>query len=131
MISNIGDIRGGMDVYSIAGERVGTVTNVRLSARDDETPQVDEPVTVEFPAEALADSTDDAAADTQPEPESHEMETATIAPAGGSTSYFVVKGEGGTFYVPFTAVMTLFPGENVTLDCTIKECAQQYRKLPR
>jgi len=130
MILNIGDIRGGMDVYSIAGERVGTVTDVRLSIEDDDTPQVDEQVTIEFPAEALHDTGDDAQADNQHGTDYRHMEHATIGPTHASISYFVVEGEHGAFYIPFTVVITLFPGENVTLECTLEECGQRYRERP-
>ena len=130
MILNLGDIRGGMDVYSIAGERVGTVTDVRLSNEDDDTPQVDEQVTIEFPAEAVRDTGDDTEADNQHEAGSRDTETATIGPTRASISYFVVEGEHGALFIPFTVVMTLFPGENVTLDCTLEECDQRYRERP-
>lgn len=130
MILNIGDIRGGMDVYSIAGERVGTVTDVRLSNEDDDTPQVHEQVTIEFPAEAVRDTGGDTQADNQHRAGSRHMERATIGPTRASISYFAVEGEHGALFIPFTVVITLFPGENVTLECTLEECEQRYRERP-
>jgi hypothetical protein len=142
MAGNVGDIQGGMEVYSIAGETVGIVTDVLLSPSDPDTPNVARPVAVLLPPDAAADQIQEGGDQVQSEGHARLEEgnrravipgtspSAVIAPAETSTSYFLVEGDTGTAYVPFSAIVSWFPGENLTLDCTKAECLARYRARP-
>ncbi len=116
MVSNVGDVRGGMDVYTVDGERLGMVVDVLLSQWDADTPNVRGPITLSLPPGTMI---------------SHVTDAARIAPTQAPTSYFTVAREDGAYYIPFGAITILFPGQNVTLDCTPEECAALYRRAPR
>jgi hypothetical protein len=53
-----------------------------------------------------------------------------------STGYFKVEHGGilgigaKDLYIPFSAVTTTVPGQNVTIDCTKDECADRYSQKP-
>ena len=55
-----------------------------------------------------------------------------MPPAGGveRSGYFQVQGEAGDLYVPFEAIVILFPGQNVTVGSTTQECRERYRTQP-
>jgi hypothetical protein len=113
VVSNIGDVRGGMDVYTADGDLLGMVVDVLLSRSDTDTPDVRGPITLSLPPDAVI-----------------VPDKARIAPTQGSTSYFTVAGEDDAYYVPFEAITILFPGQNVTLDSTVEECAARYHRAP-
>jgi hypothetical protein len=116
MVNNLGDVRGGMDVYAVDGERLGMVVDVLLSQSDTNTPDVRRPITLSLPRDTMI---------------AHDSDEAHIAPTPGRTSYFTVATEDTAYYVPFGAISILFPGQNVTLDCTLEECAAWYWRAPR
>lgn len=139
---NVGDIRGGMDVFGLDGGRIGHVTDVWLSPSDSTTPNVKEPVIVPLPPTSSPDENPDVRSDDAqqlPQLGSGDQEvlglesgdSATIDRTSASISYFTLEGDKGPFYVPFGAVTTLFPGQNVTIDCTTSECETRFREIPR
>jgi hypothetical protein len=136
MVKNVGDIQGGMTVYGLDGQRIGIVTDVWLSRSDPDTPDVREPVSVPLPLDRSRleqeGSVETEQQDTQsPLPaETASADSAEIAPTHASTSYFQVEAEDDVFYVPFSAVTSYFPGQSVTIDCTVQECSSLYQQVP-
>jgi hypothetical protein len=57
-----------------------------------------------------------------------ETPPAEFSPSPVAHSFFEVQRSDAPLYVPFGAVTVLFPGENVTLDCTEHECLHLYRR---
>jgi hypothetical protein len=138
MLQNLGDIQGGMEVFAFDGERLGIVTDVWLSRRDPDTPDLRAPVTISYPAEGVptvehgqADDERPAARQLSPVGIAELEEHADIAPTSRSASYFKLEGEGIAYYVPFGAVASYFPGQSVTLDCLRPECSARYAQPPR
>lgn len=137
MLQNLGDIQGGMEVFGLDGERIGMVTDVWLSRRDPDTPDIREPVTVSLPhdgapnAHGERDGAQRPAAGPSAVGLSEREDHAEIAPTSASTSYFKVEGAGGAYYIPFQAVTSSFPGQSVTIDCLRQECAARYARPPR
>ena len=138
MLQNLGDIQGGMEVFAFDGERLGIVTDVWLSRRDPDTPDLREPVTVSFPANGDATGEHGRADDERTDAPrllvvgiAEQEEHAHIAPTSRSASYFKLEGEAATYYVPFQAVASYFPGQSVTLDCLRQECFARYAHPPR
>lgn len=147
MVQNLGDIQGGMEVFGLDGSRIGTITDVRLSPLDHNSPNVAGAVAVPLPPGAAGTEPGgtedpDRAEPLQPERETRRVPggpaqeivgVAVIAPTRSATSYFEVEDEAGdkTYYIPFAAVSSCFPGQNVTLDCTRQECRDRYFDVPQ
>jgi hypothetical protein len=101
MMSNIGDIRAGMDVFGIDGISLGTVTHAWV--RDNH----------------LLYQHDFSQGVIPPDIDIHDK-----------GEYFLVSGGEGHMYVPFDLVAILFPGENVTVSMTREECRQRCSVKP-
>lgn len=131
MTSNVGDIRGGMIVFGLDGQELGTVEDVRLGRLDPDTPNVAEAVDVTATAGPMNRNGDKAGEVFERQGHraagSEEGEARpTISPMPGSSSYFSMRRDGETYRIPFDAVASVFPGQNVTLDCTREECVRRY-----
>jgi len=118
MMQNGGDIRGGMDVFALDGQKIGTVQRVWLNATDmwaGNTRTIEEAsIEVQEPARSASAATR----------VRHETSYFAVAPDGPSES------DPRLLYVPFGAVHVLFPGETLTLDCVVAECTDRYRQKP-
>ena len=146
MVQNLGDIQGGMEVFGLDGSKIGTITDVRLSPLDHNSPNVRGAVEVPLPPTGAGTEPRGTGDPDRADPPRLDRETrsipggparetvgvAVIAPTRSASSYFEVDDEAGdkTYYIPFTAVSSCFPGQNVTLDCTRQECRERYSDAP-
>jgi hypothetical protein len=101
MVSNIGDIRAGMDVFGIDGISLGTV--IHAWVRDNH----------------LLHQHDFSQGVLPPDIDTHDK-----------GEYFLVSGGEVEMYVSFDVVAILFPGENVTVSMTVEECRQHCSVKP-
>jgi hypothetical protein len=118
MVVNLASVQTGMDVLDPTGEKIGTVADVlnvqAYSATDNDT-IVTEPAT-------------GATADLQ-------MTTVTPDPSGQQTYLKVEQGGilgigAKDLYIPLSAVETVVPGDNVTVNCTKDTCGDMYGTKP-
>ncbi len=69
--------------------------------------------------------------DHRSDPMSHDLSKGMPASVEADRDgYFLLRHEEDEFFVPFNAIVILFPGQNVTLGCTADECRERYSMLP-
>lgn len=110
MVWNAADIHTGMEVLGLDGRPVGEVAHVWLD--------IDDGQGREF--SALAHS---ASQGLMP----LEDVAGAVRVRGG---WFLVPSGESDLYIPFNAVQILFPGQNVTLACSSRECTELYCRRP-
>jgi hypothetical protein len=129
MISGVTDIQQGMDVFGADGQKIGSVSEVYRDVGAGTAGTYGTPTgTSDIVTEEVTTTPTGTPGGTFAE--------TTTSTGATSPGYFKVD-QGGILgigakelYIPFSAVSTVVPGENVTVSCTKDECGTRFGTKP-
>lgn len=118
MAVDLGSVQTGMDVFDPAGEKIGTLSDIL---------NVQAYSATENQASYTAPGTGTTA----------DVQMGTTAPAPSGQNAYLKVDQGGILgigakelYIPFSAVESIVPGDNLTVNCTKATCADMYGTKP-
>lgn len=113
----VSGIESGMDVYDVAGDKIGTVKDIVAGNAYSERDQARTDTAADETAAAVADAGTDGGAD--------ESETYLRVEYGG-----LLGIAARDLYVPASAIQNVVPGDNVMLDCPADDAKERYSAKP-